>query len=155
MLSLSKAQTAIEVLFITGIILLGAAVITPYYLGNNDRAFILMQVKGAASTACSYINTGVVEEGPEYAPLNSLIKALNYTSPGCIVKGVGEERASGLMNVRVVLEYRGPVDGGSLEKAVAAFIVGELKSKNGVISENGLLKYGRVSFNVTVEAVRG
>jgi len=155
MLHSGRAQTAIEVLFITGIILLGAAVITPYYLGNSDRAFILMQVKGAASTACSYIDTGVVKEGPEYTPLNPLIKTLNYTSPGCVVEGVGEEEASGWMNVRVVLEYRGPLEGGSLEKAVSAFIVGELKSKNGMMIENGLLKYGRVRFNVTVEAIRG
>lgn len=152
--SRTKGQTALEVLFIAGIILTGAAIILPGYLDSNNDTVILMHVKNAADNACSYLNTGVVIEEAPYTSLNTLIKNVNYTSIPCRVKGVFIATSTkDAISLNVSIVYFGSVDENNLSTAIASFLVEELKLEG--FSQSGeTLVYGGKIVNVTIEVVR-
>ena len=152
--SRAKGQTALEVLFIAGIILIGAAIILPGYLDGNNDTVILMHVKNAADNACSYLNTGVVIEEAPYTPLNTLIKNVNYTPIPCRVRGVAIVTSTkDAISLKVSIVYFGSLGEDNLSKAIASFLAKELKSEG--FSQSGeTLAYGGKTVNVTIEVVR-
>ncbi|AJC71853.1 hypothetical protein X802_06525 [Thermococcus guaymasensis DSM 11113] len=152
--SRAKAQTAIEVLFIAGLVLIGAAIILPGYMDSNTDTVVLMHVKNAADNACSYLGTGVAVEDPEHSSLNTLIEGVNYSSISCRVSRVfvaSSTKDSISLNVTVI--YSGPLDVGKVENAISGFIESWLESK-GFSRVNGALSYGGKTVSVTVKVVR-
>ncbi len=153
--SKAKAQTAIEVLFIAGLVLIGAAMILPGYMDSNTDTVVLMHVKNAADNACSYLGTGVEVEDPAYSPLNALIEKVNYSSISCRVSRVfvaSSTKDSMSLNVTVV--YSGPLEVSKVKNAISGFIENWLESK-GFSRVNGALSYGGKTVSITVKAVRG
>jgi len=152
--SRAKAQTALEVLFIAGVVLIGAAIILSGYMDNNTDTMVLVHIKNAADNACSYLETGVVIEDPEHSPLNTLIKEVNYSSIPCRVSRVFVASSTDdSMNISVVIMYSGPLSPEEVRSAISNFIRNELKSA-GFSEVEGALSYGGKTVSISVEVVR-
>ncbi|AEO13907.1 hypothetical protein [Thermococcus sp. AM4] len=150
----AKGQTALEVLFIAGIILIGAAIILPGYMNTNTDTVVLMHVKNAADNACSYLGTGVEVEDPAYSPLNTLIEEVNYSSIQCRVERTFIVSSTGdSISLNVTVIYSGPLSAADVESAVSEFIKNRLESE-GFSLVGGALTYGGKTMSITVKAVR-
>lgn len=142
-------------LFLAGIILLGAALVVKPYLDSNRSSELVVHVKEAADSACAYLNTGVVIEDSKYSSLNTLITSANYSSIGCVVKGVGiVSEDDQKISLKVSIVYHRSLDQVEVKSAVGAFIKNELKSRRGFSESGGALVYGSKTVEITVEAVR-
>jgi len=65
-------------MFLFALILIGITLITPAYLQENSKSFLVAAVKDASAQASSYVNLGVVNlDDDRYSPLNDII--VNYT----------------------------------------------------------------------------
>ncbi|NJF25539.1 hypothetical protein [Thermococcus sp. Bubb.Bath] len=151
-----RAQTALEVLFIAAVIVAGAALIVPPYLDQNTDAMVVAQVRSVADDACAYLNTGVVIQDSKHAALNPLITNANYSSIGCMVRGVGITSSNDTsVTVKVELEYiRSTVQNSTVANATKSFIINELKSRSEFHSVGSSLVYGKKSVSIIVQAVR-
>jgi uncharacterized protein (UPF0333 family) len=155
-LRVKRAQTALEVLFIAAVIVAGAALIVSPYLDQNTDAMVVAQVRSAADDACAYLNAGVVIQDSKHAPLNPLITNANYSSIGCMMRGIGVTSSNETdITIKVELEYtRGAIQNSTVANAVSSFITTELESRSGFHSVGGSLMYGTKSVRIVVQAVR-
>ncbi|MDV3103933.1 hypothetical protein [Thermococcus waiotapuensis] len=129
-------------LFLTGIILLGAALVVGPYLKTNSSSELIFHVRSQAESACAYLNTGVVSKDEKYGQLNAVIVSANYSSIGCIVRGVGiTQEDEGSVSVKVSVGYHKNLDQDLLKNAVSDFIKRELKSRGGFSERDGELYY--------------
>ena len=152
--SRAKAQTALEVLFIAGIILIGAAILLPGYMNTNTDTVVLMHVKNAADNACSYLGTGVEVNEPAYSSLNAVIKEANYSSIQCKVSRTFiDSSTESSINLNVTVIYSGPLEVSKVKNAISGFIENWLESK-GFSRVNGALSYGGKTVSITVKVVR-
>ncbi|ASJ01185.1 hypothetical protein [Thermococcus gorgonarius] len=148
----ARAQTALEVLFLTGIILLGAALVVRPYLKNNSSSELILHVRGAAESACAYLNTGVVLKDEKYTSLNDVIVSANYSSIGCIVRGVGiTQEDEGSVSIKVSVEYHKNLDRDQLKDAISDFIKRELKSRSGFTEKDGELYHWKRRVKIDLE----
>ncbi|ASJ03308.1 hypothetical protein A3L09_08585 [Thermococcus profundus] len=155
--SKGRGQTALEVLFLMGVIFTALVLIVPEYLNGDTDTAILMHVRNAADNACTYLNTGVVIEDNVNAPLNGIIEAANYSSLQCQVSGVGITSSTDTqVSLKVVVVYHSnAVSSSDVKDAVENFITETLKVRGGFSESGGNLHYGKKSVSITVEAVRG
>jgi len=155
-LKIKRAQTALEVLFIAAVIVGGAAVLVVPYLNQNTDAMVVAQVRSVADDACAYLNTGVVILDGKHAPLNPLISSANYSSIGCMTRGVGVTSSNETdITIKVELEYTlSAIQNSTIADATKSFIVNELKSRSGFHSVGGSLVYGKKNVRIVVQAVR-
>ncbi len=105
-----KGQTAIEVLFITAVILTGGVlVVIPPYLHENTAVSIVSYVKSSASDACAYLNAGgVVTHDDIHDPPERYNNRHELLLPGVPPPGgVRTEEVNGTIKVDVKITYTG------------------------------------------------
>ncbi len=151
-----KGQIAIEVLFITAIILTGIAIIVPPYLNENSATSVLVYVKSSASDACSYINSGVTVEREPYTLLNLVVKKSNYTSPDFNVLSVTENENGNKITVNVEIGYSGKVDlnNDSIARALKEFIVNDLVTHTDVNLKGNTMYYNDKLLSINIHVVK-
>ncbi|NJE30388.1 hypothetical protein E3E38_04890 [Thermococcus sp. 18S1] len=125
-----KGQVAVEVLFITAIILTGILIIVPAYLDENREISTVTYVKTSASHACTYLNAGVIVNTKDgiYDPLNSIITASDYTYTAFRVTSITTSKAGNTMTVKVTISYSGMVamEPEQIETNILRFIVNDI-----------------------------
>lgn len=152
-----KGQTAVEMLFILGVILAGIVVVVPVYTHQSSDSVMLTTVRDAASQAAAYINMGVLSNDSAYIPLNEVINNYTgYSNAGFRFVGlrVLEENSTSIV-VAVKFAHDlslNPTQNGKIAVAIGEFIKGYLRGVSGfsqrggqIYADNRLLK-----FNVTV-----
>ncbi len=152
-----KGQTAVEMLFILGVILAGIVLVVPVYIHQNSNSVMLTAVRDAASQAVAYINMGVLSNDSSYAPLREVINNYTgYSNAGFRFVGLRilEENSTSIV-VAVKFAHDLPPNStrdGKIAVAIGDFIKGYLEGVSGfsqrggqVYSNNRLLE-----FNVTV-----
>ncbi|ASJ11639.1 hypothetical protein [Thermococcus thioreducens] len=150
-----KAQTAIEVLFITAIILAGILLVVPTYLDENTASSIISYIRGSASDACAYLNTGVIINESIYTPLNAIINASNYTYRAFQLAGVRTAEINGTIQVNVTITYTGAgLPESTVEANIKQYIEDDLISKTNVVKQNGKLYLGGREIEINVDVVR-
>lgn len=150
-----KAQTAIEVLFIVAIILAGILIIVPPYLNENRNTSLVAYVRNSASSACAYLNTGVVINEADYAPLNTIIKASNYTYYSFQLASVNMDELDNKIQVNIVITYSGSaIPETTLEDNIKQYIAKDLASKTNVQMMDGKLYFGGKEIEINVDVVR-
>ena len=152
-----KGQTAIEMLFIVGIILTGIVVIVPLYVHESGDSVMITVVRDAAAQAAVYIETGVVTNKPGYEKLNEIIQ--NYTEYRSVefrFVGLGVTSESD-RNITIAVKFIHGLSQNTSRDSRIARDIGEffkeyLKDVKGFQLEEGHLYYrGRlIEFNVTV-----
>ncbi len=144
-----RGQTAIELLFITAIILTGIVYILPSVVYSNQAVSLSDAFRTAGSDVCSYLNTGVVINDSLHAPLNNLVELWNYTHLGCRFVGLSVETNSSV-NATLVFEYPGGAFPNAFEGNVTLYLKLRLSRISGfkLVGEN--LYYGEKPVNITV-----
>jgi hypothetical protein len=145
---------AIEVLFITAVILTGVLILVPSYLSENTGTSLMAYIKSSASNACSYLNSGVVVNSQPYSLLNPIIVKSNYTSKNFIVSSVTSSESDDTITINVQVKYSGRIDldNDLMALAFKAFLIRDLLDHTDARVEGGSLHYGskRVVINVQV-----
>ncbi len=150
-----RAQTSIEALFITAILLTGILIVIPPYLNENRMTSAVVYVRNSASNACAYLNTGVVVNGSEYTPLNRIIEADNYTYGGFQVSGISSIESADRITVNVRIVYTGSeLPWRSIQGNITAFIKNDLVSSTNVNVDNGKLYLNGKELEINVSVVR-
>ncbi len=152
-----KGQTAVEMLFILGVVLAGIVVVVPVYTQQSSDSVVLSAVRDAASQATAYINMGVLSNDSAYAPLNEVINNYTgYSNAGFRFLGVGvlSENSTAIV-LSVKFEHSLPSNStqdGKMALAVGNFIKGYLGGISGFNLRNGHLYADNrlLKFNVTV-----
>ncbi|ASJ10377.1 hypothetical protein A3L12_03210 [Thermococcus sp. P6] len=150
-----RAQTSLEVLFITALILTGVLIIVPPYLHENVVTSAVTYVRNSASDACAYLNTGVVVNESLYEPLNEIIEAVNYTYRAFQISGIETEETEGRIRVKVGISYTGSgMDEGAIESGIREYIEGDLTSRTNVVEKKGKLYLNGYEIEIEVDVVR-
>ncbi|NJD98960.1 hypothetical protein E3E26_04045 [Thermococcus sp. LS1] len=150
-----RAQTAIETLFIVAIILTGILIIVPPYLNENRDTSLVVYVRNSASSACAYINTGVMINEAGYAPLNEIIKADNYTYHTFQLTSISMNELDSKIQVNIIITYSGSaVPEATLEANIKQYIVNDLASNTNVQLSGGKLYFGGEEVEINVDVVR-
>jgi hypothetical protein len=143
------------VLFITAVLLTGILLVVPPYLNENRTTSVVVYVRNSASNACAYLNTGVVVNGSEYTPLNTIIEADNYTYGGFQVAGISSTESAGGITVNVRIAYTSSgLPKESLQGNITAFIKNDLVSKTNIKVNNGKLYLNGKELEINVSVVR-
>lgn len=152
-----RGQTAIEMLFILGIILTGIVVIAPLYTQESGESFLVAAVRGAASQAAVYIEAGVVSDKPRYEDLNEIIQDYTeYQSVGFRLAGVSlVSESNGKVTVAVKFTHDlspEPTRDSGIAGKIGEFLKDYLKDVNGFYLEDGHLYYrgSLVEFKIAV-----
>lgn len=149
-----KGQVAIEVLFITAIILTGIVILVPSYLDENRSATLLAYVKSSTSSACSYLNSGVTVNNQPYSLLNAVIEKSNYTSRNFMVSSISSSESGDTITINIQIRYSGKIDldNDNIAKAIHDFLVRDLLDHTDAKMEGKTLYYDgkKVSINVNV-----
>ncbi|WP_324735174.1 hypothetical protein VFC49_08435 [Thermococcus sp. SY098] len=149
--SKNKAQTALEMMFIASIILIGIALVVPSYFEENRDMTIVSYVRASASRACDYLNMGVLTDDPRYSPLNSALETLNGLNPNLRVLRIETSQTNNTITITVVLTTPySAINNETLASAVENFIVRDLNMTTNLILSNGTLFYGDTAVNIAV-----
>ena len=152
-----RGQTAVETLFIFGLILIGVLVIVPIYAKQGSDSVLLYAVRDASSQAASYLNMGVTSSNPKYVSLNPIVERYtNYSNAGFRFVGVRVQLENDTTLVlKLKFEHSLPNNStldSSIARAIGIFLKEYLKDVKGLSYKNGHI-YSRdrmVVFNVTV-----
>lgn len=151
-----KGQTAIEVLFITAVILTGVLVVIPPYLHENTAVSIVSYVKSSASDACAYLNAGVVTHDDIHDPLNDIITATNYSYRAFRLLGVRTEEVNGTIKVDVKIAYTGAgLPESTVERGITQYIKTDVSVRtdvewSGELNDPLYLNGKKIEINVDV-----
>ncbi|WP_206204820.1 hypothetical protein [Thermococcus sp. MV11] len=151
-----RGQTAIEVLFIVGIILTGIALMTPGYIKESDTATVVAYVKNSAASACAYLNSGVTTDRYPQRILNAIITESNYTYKAFRVVGVTSSESKDTITVGIIIEYSGKIDLGddAIAGTIRAFIISDLAESGNARLVGDTLYYGGREVVIVVSVVR-
>ena len=153
--SKNKAQTALEMMFIAGIILIGIALVLPSYFEENKVTSVVAYVRTSASRACDYLNMGVFSNDPRYFVLNPALERLNGLNPNLRVLRLGTSQINNTIIITVVLTTPySAIDNETLASAVESFIVHDLSTTTNLALSNGTLVYGDTIVNIIVRVER-
>lgn len=155
-----RGQTALEALFILGIILTGVVLIVPPYLDSSEETSIVVQVRNAASDACAYLNTGVKMDDWLHEPLNEILEASNYSSSNFVLEGISTSQSGNVVTVRVRIKSQKSskfwensgqqLD--SIENGVKEYIIRYVLKANPSASRSGnAILFGRKRAVINVE----
>lgn len=155
-----RAQTALETLFILGIILTGIFLIVPPYLDSSEETSIVVQVRNAASDACAYLNTGVKVEDWLHEPLNEILEASIYSSSNFVLEGISTTQSGNIITVNVIIKSQkslkfwesGDQQWDSIEGGFREYIIRYvLKAKPAASRSGDVILFGRKRVVVNVE----
>jgi len=150
-----RGQTAIEVLFVLAIILVGGTIVISSYMGQNRAVSILTYVRTSASDACAYLNSGVITNESVYSPLNPIINLTNYSFKSFQLAGVGMNESSDIIQITVRISYFGSsLEEDTVADAIRRYIEGDLVLRTNVVNESGKLYFGGREIKINVEVVR-
>jgi len=153
--SKNKAQTALEMMFIAGIILIGIALVVPSYFEENKLTSVVTYIRTSASRACDYLNMGVFSNDPRYSVLNPALERLNGLNPNLRVLRLGTSQINNTIIITVVLTTPySAIDNETLASAVESFIVHDLSTTTNLALSNGTLVYGDTIVNIIVRVER-
>ncbi|MBO8175119.1 MAG: hypothetical protein H0Z18_07670 [Thermococcus sp.] len=153
--SRNKAQTALEMMFIAGIILIGIALVVPSYFEENKLTSVVTYVRTSASRACDYLNMGVFSNDPRYSVLNPVLERLNGLNPNLRVLRLETSQINNTITITVVLTTPySTIDNETLASAVESFIVHDLSTTTNLALSNGTLVYGDTVVNIIVRVER-
>ncbi|NJE08961.1 hypothetical protein E3E31_10590 [Thermococcus sp. M39] len=153
--SKNKAQTALEMMFIAGIILLGIALVVPSYFEENKVTSVVTYVRASASRACDYLNMGVFTDDPRYSVLNPALERLNGVNPNLRVLRLETSQLNNTITITVVLTTPySAIDNETLASAIESFIVHDLSTTTNLALSNGTLVYGDTIVNIAVRVER-
>jgi competence protein ComGC len=144
-----RGQTAIELLFITAIILVGVVYILPSVAYSNEAVSLSDAFRTAGSDVCSYLNTAVIVNDSLHSPLNDLVDLWNYTPVGCRLVSLSVETGSSI-SATLVFEYPSGKFSDAFAGNVTLYLKLRLSNVSGfrLVGEN--LYYGEKPVNVTV-----
>lgn len=152
-----RGQTAIEMLFILGIILTGIVVIVPLYTQESGESLLVAAVRDAASQAAVYIEAGVISDTPGYEDLNDIIQGYTeYRSVGFRLVGVSlVSESSERVTIAVKFTHNfspEPSRDSGIARKIGEFLKNHLKDVNGFYLKDGHLYYGGrlVEFKIAV-----
>lgn len=153
--SRNRAQTALEMMLIAGIILVSIALVVPSYFEENTLTSVVAYVRASASRACDYLNLGVFSNDPRYSPLNPILETLNGLNPNLRVLKLETSQTNNTITVVVVLTTPySTIDNETLASAVRSFIMHDLNMTTNLTLSNGTLFYGDTAVNIVVRVER-
>ncbi|WP_232462036.1 hypothetical protein [Thermococcus siculi] len=146
---------AIEVLFITAVILTGVLLVVTPYLNENTNTSLIAYVKSSASHACSYLNSGVTVNSQPYSLLNAIIVKSNYTSKNFMVSSITSSESDDTITINVQVRYSGRIDLDNDVMALAfkAFLIRDLLDHTDARLEGTSLYYGDKKVVINVQVV--
>ncbi|WP_232461756.1 hypothetical protein [Thermococcus pacificus] len=138
----------------TAIILTGIVILVPSYLDENRSSTLITYVKSSASSACSYLNSGVTADSQPYSILNPVIEKSNYTSRNFMVSSISSSESGDTITINIQVRYSGKVDldNDNIAKAIQDFLVRDLLDHTNARMEGKTIYYGgkKVLINVNV-----
>ena len=152
-----SGQTAVEMLCILSVILIGVVVVVPIYTQESGDSVMLAAVRDAASQAAGYIDAGVISYDSMYSDLNDIIKDYTgYQSAGFRFVGI-RVQSSDNTGVLILIKFehdlaRNSTRDRAIATAIGNFLKNYLSNVRGfAIQDEKLYQGGRlVEFNVTV-----
>jgi len=153
--SRNRAQTAPEMMFIAGIIIVGIMLVVPTYLEESRDISIVAYVRASASRACDYLNMGVLSNDSRYSVLNPVLERLNGLSPNLRVLKLETSQFNNTITITVVLTTPySNIDNETLASAIENFILHDLNTTTNLVLSNGTLVYGDTVVNIVVRVER-
>ena len=138
--SSSRGQTAIEMLFILGIMLTGLVVVISSVPSTSQNTILVYAMRNAASDVCSYLSTGVLVNDTIHDPLNDLIVRANYSPIKCSFLGLKVEKSEIGYKVVLKFSYSGPL-GKTFTSDVERFVTLKASKYSGFSVSNGTLLF--------------
>ncbi|KPU63826.1 hypothetical protein EP1X_01110 [Thermococcus sp. EP1] len=157
-ISRSKGQTAIEMIFILGILFIGLIMIVPSYTDNNTNIMIVSYVRSSLSKAIDYLNTGVMTDDELYkSTLNPLLSQITE-NPHLSIKNFTSEESITEVNITILIStpYLSIQNlNASIVSNLTEFLEKDLVENYRFTNNTGVLKYGGKRVNIEIDVVRG
>ena len=152
----SRAQTAIEMVFILSIIFIGLILIVPSYVENNTNVAIVGYVRSSVSKAVDYLNTGIMTNEEPYSYLNPILANITE-NPRLSIKSLTSEETGSEVTIKVTLStpFQSIETLPSLAENITAFVKKDLVENFRFTDNNGVLSYGGKTVNIEIDVVRG
>ncbi|MCD6373069.1 MAG: hypothetical protein J7L37_05935 [Thermococcus sp.] len=152
-----RAQTALEVLFILAIILAGVVVITSSYTKSSTVTTMDVYVRDAASSACDYLNEGVVILDDLHEPLNGVFVYTNYSYAFLSFERLKTVEAGSEVSITVNIssvKVFPETERVFMESSIKEYILRYISSRPNVRRDGDYLYFGGKKFTIVVK-VRG
>ncbi|USH00490.1 hypothetical protein K1720_03255 [Thermococcus argininiproducens] len=157
-ISRSKGQTAIEMIFILGILFIGLIMIVPSYTDNNTNIMIVSYVRSSLSKAIDYLNTGVMTDDEPYkSTLNPLLSQITE-NPHLSIKNFTSEESISEVNITILIStpYLSIQNlNASIVSNLTEFLEKDLVENYRFTNNTGILRYGGKRVNIEIDVVRG
>ncbi|EHR79175.1 hypothetical protein OCC_01559 [Thermococcus litoralis DSM 5473] len=155
----SRAQTAIEMVFILSIIFIGLILIIPSYTDNSTNMAIVSAVRSSTSKAITYLNTGVMSDEEPYTLLNSVMEEIHNAegNPHLAIKTLESEESERDANITITIStpFSSVASIANLNETIKDFIEKDLLQSFRFTNSSGTLKYGGKVVRIKVRVERG
>lgn len=142
-----KGQIAIEMLMALLIVIGMIAAFAYPQLKGSDKAVLVPVIKDTTLEALDYLKSPVIITNSPYDKLNDLkkngtieVQLLDYTVT----------TNDNTVTIYITLKNNSPASNDEIEKAVKSFIIAKTTRLNGVVEENGKVKYKKTSYNILI-----
>lgn len=155
----SRAQTAIEMVFILSIIFIGLILIIPSYSDNSTNMAIVSAVRSSTSKAITYLNTGVTSDEEPYVMLNPVMEEIHNAegNPHLAIKTLESEESGSDVNITITLStpFSSVESIANLNETIKDFIEKDLLQSFRFTNSSGSLTYGGKIVRIKVRVEKG
>lgn len=155
----SRAQTAIEMIFILSVIFVGLILVIPSYTDNSTNMAIVSYVRSSVSKAIDYLNTGVASDDENYALLNPLLDEIvkEEGNPHLALKALSSQESRGEVNITITIStpFASVANLTGLNETIKAFVEKDLTQNFRFTNTTEGIRYGGKVVRIKVYVVRG
>jgi|GEM_PF-1768088 len=152
-----RAQTALEVMFILAIILTAVAIVVPVYSRSSSMGTMDVYLRDAASSACDYLNEGVMINDTLHEPLNGVLVITNYSYGFFSLEGIRVDEYGSDVDVTVNISSKISLSDAQrtfVESQIKEYMLRYIAGHSNIRREGDYLYFGGKRFSITVN-VRG
>ncbi|ALV63908.1 hypothetical protein ADU37_CDS22110 [Thermococcus sp. 2319x1] len=155
----SRAQTAIEMVFILSVLFIGLLLIIPSYTDNSTNMAIVSAVRSSTSKAITYLNTGVMSDEEPYTLLNPIMEEIHRAegNPHLAIKTLKSEESERDVNITISLTtpFSSVAGIDNLNETIKGFIEKDLVKSFRFTNSSDNLVYGGKVVRIKVKVERG
>ena len=152
-----RGQTALEAMFIIAIILTAVVLVVPVYTKSSSMSTMDVYVRDAASSACDYLNEGVIIFDELHKPLNKVLAYTNYSYGFFSFEGIQVSEHGSNVDVTVGISSKislSSVQRAFIESQIKEYMLRYISGRPNIRREGDHLYFGGKTFSITVN-VRG
>ena len=152
-----KAQTSLEALFIIAIILTAVAIVVPVYTKSSSLSTMDVYLRNSASSACDYLNEGVMVNDSLHEPLNKVLAYTNYSYAFFSFEGIRVVEHGSDVDVTVNVFSKLSLSDAQrtfIESQIKEYMLRYITARSNIRREGDYLYFGGKTFSITVN-VRG